>query len=141
MISKATLEDKESIIKLGKTFIDNFSNTYNIEEYLNNNNYIILINKENKLLKGFLIIYKNIDYYELELIIVDKEYRKQGIATSLLEHFFNTFCTSNDIVFLEVSCENETAINLYTKFNFITINKRKKYYGNIDAYVMKKVIE
>lgn len=141
MISKATLEDKESIIKLGKTFIDNFSNTYNIEEYLNNNNYIILINKENKLLKGFLIIYKNIDYYELELIIVDKEYRKQGIATSLLEQFFNTYCTSNDIVFLEVSCENETAINLYTKFNFITINKRKKYYGNIDAYVMKKVIE
>lgn len=141
MISKATLEDKESIIKLGKTFIGNFPNTYNIEEYLNNNNYIILINKENKLLKGFLIIYKNIDCYELELIIVDKEYRKQGIATSLLEHFFNTFCTSNDIVFLEVSCENETAINLYTKFNFITINKRKKYYGNIDAYVMKKVIE
>lgn len=141
MISKATLEDKESIIKLGKTFIGNFPNTYNIEEYLNNNNYIILINKENKLLKGFLIIYKNIDCYELELIIVDKEYRKQGIATSLLEHFFKTYCTSNDIVFLEVSCENKTAINLYTKFNFITINKRKKYYGNIDAYVMKKVIE
>lgn len=141
MISKASLEDKENIVKLGKTFIDNFPNTYNIEEYLNNNNYIILINKENKLLKGFLIIYKNIDCYELELIIVDKEYRKQGVATSLLEHFFNTYCTSNDIVFLEVSCENETAINLYTKFNFITINKRKKYYGNIDAYVMKKVIE
>lgn len=141
MISKASLEDKENIVKLGKTFIDNFPNTYNIEEYLNNNNYIILINKENKLLKGFLIIYKNIDCYELELIIVDKEYRKQGIATSLLEQFFNTYCTSNDIVFLEVSCENETAINLYTKFNFITINKRKKYYGNIDAYVMKKVIE
>lgn len=140
MISRAVKEDIKSIIELGKILYNNFEKTYLIEEYINNDNYIILVNKNN-LLNGFLIVYKNIDCYELEIIVVSNDYRNQGIATNLMNHFINNYCQKDDTIFLEVSCENLNAINLYKKFDFETINVRKKYYGNIDAYIMKKVIK
>ena len=141
MIRNALIEDIPSIIDLGKTLYNNFDRTYLIEEYINNDNYIILVNKEENFLSGFLIIYKNVDCYELEMIIVSKNYRKKGIATKLMNFFIENYCKTEDVIFLEVSCENNYAINLYKKFNFEIINVRKKYYGNIDAYIMKKVIK
>ena len=88
----------------------------------------------------FLIVYKNIDYYELEIIVIAKQERNKGIGTNLLKYFENVYCKTNDVILLEVSCENENAIKLYKKFNYKTINIRKKYYNGIDAYIMKKVI-
>lgn len=139
MISKAVKENINEINALGKLLYDNFEKTYLIENYLLEDNYIILVDKE-KEIKGFMIVYKNIDCYELELIVVSEKCRKQGIATKLMNYFIDNFCQKDDIIFLEVSCENEKAIKLYKKFNFETINVRKKYYNNVDAYVMKKVI-
>lgn len=139
MIFKAVKEDINEINALGKLLYDNFEKTYFIEKYLSENNYIILVEKEN-VINGFMIVYKNIDYYELELIIVSENYREQGIATKLMNYFVDNFCQKDDIILLEVSCENEKAINLYKKFDFEKINIRKKYYNNVDAYIMKKVI-
>ena len=139
MIFKAVKEEIKEINTLGKLLYDNFEKIYLIENYLLDNNYIILIEKE-KEINGFILVYKNIDYYELELIVVSKKCRKKGIATKLMNYFIDNFCQKDDIILLEVSCENIKAINLYKKFNFETINIRKKYYNNVDAYVMKKVI-
>lgn len=140
MISKAVKEDINSIIELGKSLYANFDKTYIINEYVDNENYIILVNKE-EILNGFLLIYKNIDCYELEVIVVSNDYRNKGIATNLINYFLDKYCKKDEVIFLEVSCENTNAINLYKKFDFEVINIRKKYYGNIDAYIMKKVIK
>lgn len=140
MIYKAVKDDISAIIELGKLLNDNFENTYLIDNYIDDKNYIILVNKSDKI-NGFLIVYKNIDYYELEIIVVSSECRNKGIATKLLNYFTNNYCKINDEIFLEVSCENTNAINLYKKIGFDIINIRKKYYGSIDAYIMKKVIE
>ena len=140
MICKAVEADIKTINELGKLLYNNFENTYKINEYLLNENYIILVNKDTNI-NGFLIVYKNIDYYELETIVTKKEYRKQGIATNLMNYFIKNYCKKNDTILLEVSCENENAINLYKKFEFEIINIRKKYYENIDAYIMKKVVK
>lgn len=140
MISKVVHEDIKLINELGKILYDNFEKTYLLNDYINNENYIILVNKD-EILNGFLIVYKNIDCYELEIIVVSDLYRKKGIATKLIDYFINNYCKKDDIIFLEVSCENENAINLYKKFDFEIINIRKKYYGNVDAYIMKKVIK
>ena len=44
-------------------------------------------------------------------------------------------------VTLEVNVHNEIAINLYKKYNFIEVGRRKKYYNNIDdAIIMTKEI-
>lgn len=137
MIRKATPEDINIINILGSKFKDNFSTTYDINNYLENDNYIILLN-EDIVINAFMIIYKNIDYYELEAIYVSDDSRNKGIASSILNHFFNKF-KPNEIL-LEVAVNNISALNLYKKFGFEIINVRKKYYNGIDAYVMKKVM-
>ena len=140
MIRKAQINDIDLINELGIQANSNFLNTYNILKYLNDSNYIILVNKECKI-NAFMILYKNIDYYELELIVVDKDFRNKKIATKLFNYFETNYLKTGDIILLEVAINNENAIKLYKKFNFETINIRKKYYDGIDAYVMKKVIE
>lgn len=138
MIRKACNLDIDQINKLGKLLYNNFSTTYNIKDYLNNDKYIILVNEED-IINGVLIIFKNIDYYELEIIVVDLNKRKKGIGTNLLTYFINNFCHKNDIIFLEVSEKNNIAIQLYKKIDFKIINERKKYYQDANAIIMKKV--
>jgi len=139
MIRRALTNDIEEINKLGIIFNNNFLNTYNIDLYLDNENYIVLVHEEENI-NAFLIVYKNIDYFELEAIVVDPQYRNRRIAYSLLEFFMYNYTQKNDVILLEVAENNIPALNLYKKCNFEIISTRKKYYNNIDAYVMKKVI-
>lgn len=139
MIREGNIKDIKIINKLAKNLISNFDKTYDVEKYLKNDNYIILVNSEEEI-NAFLIFFKNIDFYELEVIFVSQEKRKQNIATKLLDYFFKEYYSKDkkDII-LEVAVNNISAINLYKKFDFEIINIRKKYYNGIDAYIMKKV--
>jgi len=139
MIRLAKENDLEAIYKLGQLVNENFKKTYHVLSYLENDSYIILVS-ENERVDGLMIIYKNIDYYELELIVVDVLCRRKGIGSSLLNYFLEKFTQNNDEVILEVASKNEKAINLYKKFDFKVIGVREKYYQNDDAYIMKKVI-
>lgn len=140
MIRVANKKDIIDIYNIGNQYKNNFQKTFNIENYLMNNNYIILVNVLEKV-NAFIIVYKNIDFFELEMIIVDKEFREKGIASKLIEHFFSNYTKKDQIILLEVATDNLKAIRLYEKYGFEIINTRKKYYeGKIDAYVMKKVI-
>lgn len=139
MIRLAKENDLEAIYKLGQLVNENFKNTYHVLSYLENDSYIILVS-ENERVDGLMIIYKNIDYYELELIVVDVLCRRKGIGSSLLNYFLEKFTQNNDEVILEVASKNEKAINLYKGFDFKVIGVREKYYQNDDAYIMKKVI-
>ena len=137
MIREAKKEDINRINKLGLLVNPSFLLTYDIEKYINNDNYIILVDEN---VDSFLIIRKNIDFYELEMIVVDKNYRKLGFASNLINHFIKNYGKIGESIFLEVRIDNEAAINLYQKYGFEIINTRKNYYKDIDAYVMKKVI-
>jgi len=139
MIRLAKENDLEAIYKLGQLVNENFKKTYHVLSYLENDSYIILVS-ENERVDGLMIIYKNIDYYELELIVVDVLHRRKGIGSSLLNYFLEKFTQNNDEVILEVASKNEKAINLYKGFDFKVIGVREKYYQNDDAYIMKKVI-
>ena len=140
MIRKAFKNDIDSINCLGENLFPNFHKSYNLLYYISNDNYIVLVDEE-KEIKAFLIVLKNIDCYEIESIVVKPECQNRGIATSLLNYFINHFCGKNDEIFLEVSSINGNAIKLYRKFKFKIINKRKNYYDNADALIMKLVIE
>ena len=139
MIRNATKKDVENINSLGDNLFSNFRQTYNIDEYLDNENYILLVNVE-KIINAFLIIYKNIDFYELEAIIVREDFRGKHIASNLLNYFIDNYLKRGDKILLEVDTSNEKAIKLYKKFDFRIINIRKHYYNKNDAYVMEKVI-
>ena len=79
---------------------------------------------------------------EIISILIDKKFRKVGIAKSLLNKLLSiTLKKKIQNIFLEVSVENKIAINLYKKFNFIKVGKRKNYYFQngryIDADIMR----
>ena len=85
------------------------------------------------------------DEIEIISIIIDKKFRKVGIGKSLLNKLLNIAVKKKiNNIFLEVSVENQIAISLYKKFNFIKIGKRKNYYFQngryIDADIMKLTI-
>ena len=53
-----------------------------------------------------------------------------------MDYIINKY--SNYRFLLEVSINNYIAIKLYENMNFKIINIRKKYYNDIDAYVMER---
>ena len=82
------------------------------------------------------------DGIEIISILIDKKFRKIGIGKSLLNKLLNIALKKKiQNIFLEVSVENQIAISLYKKFNFIKIGQRKNYYFQngkyIDADIMK----
>ena len=94
---------------------------------------------------GYLKARVNGDEIEIISILIDKKFRKLGIGKSLLNKLLNIALKKKiQNIFLEVSVENMIAINLYKKFNFIKVGKRKNYYFQngkyIDADIMKLVL-
>ena len=94
---------------------------------------------------GYLKARATKEEIEIISILIDKKFRKIGIGKSLLNKLLNIALKKKiQNIFLEVSVENQIAINLYKKFNFIKVGKRKNYYFQhgkyIDAYIMKLVL-
>lgn len=80
------------------------------------------------------LVYEDIfDRFEVDYIVVDSQYRCQGIATKLLKSIINL---KPENITLEVREDNIPAINLYKKLGFVVVSKRERYYGNIDGLLM-----
>ena len=135
MINNCTINDINRINELGNLINLNFSKVNKIEEIINNKN-IIGYYLDNNLI-GFIITEQSYEILDILYIVVDPLYRKKGIASLLMEHIINN--KTYDKIMLEVRCDNSNAIKLYKKYNFKIINIRKKYYGNIDGYVMEMI--
>ena len=88
---------------------------------------------------GIIQISDIIDRYEIIYIEVDKNYRKQGIATSLIEYVVDLGKNNNIInITLEVCVDNTSAIKLYEKNLFKKVSIRKGYYNGIDGILMER---
>ena len=82
----------------------------------------------------FSIIYEKA---EVNYIAVDEKYRGMGVAQELFDKFVS-IVKNVDTVSLEVSCNNERAINFYLKNDFTKEAIRQNYYDGADAYLMVK---
>ena len=134
MINKCNINDINRIIELGKLINANFDKLNNLEEIIKNKE-IIGYYIDNKLV-GFIIFKTMYEITDLLYIVVDKLYRRKSIASKLLEKLIG----NSEKVMLEVRCDNDNAIKLYKKYDFKIINIRKKYYDNMDAYVMELML-
>ncbi len=134
MINNCNIKDINRIIELGKLINDNFDKLNNLEEIIKNKE-IIGYYIDNKLV-GFIIFKTMYEITDLLYIVVDKLYRRKNIASKLLEELIG----NSEKVMLEVRCDNDNAIKLYKKYDFKIINIRKKYYDNMDAYVMELML-
>ena len=95
----------------------------------------IWVSQANHQITGFIVWQTVFDESELHLIAVAPEYRRQGIASALLQGATR--------LLLEVRANNETAQQLYRKHGFQTCGRRKNYYalpdgGSEDAVLMEK---
>jgi len=98
----------------------------------------------------YYVLLKNeklIDFFECSMIPPESELYDIGISTDyqgkgyskFLMNFYIELVKSNgcDTILLEVNNINNKAINLYKKFGFEEYGKRKNYYGENDAILMK----
>ena len=111
--------------------------------FISNQNNIFILSHPKPL--GYLKARVTKDEIEIISILIDKKFRKIGIGKSLLNKLLSIALKKKiKNIFLEVSVENQKAINLYKKFNFIKVGKRENYYLQhgkyIDADIMKLVL-
>jgi len=111
--------------------------------FISNQNNIFILSHPKPL--GYLKARVTTDEIEIISILIDKKFRKIGIGKSLLNKLLSIALKKKiKNIFLEVSVENQKAINLYKKFNFIKVGKRENYYLQhgkyIDADIMKLVL-
>lgn len=88
---------------------------------------------------GYIGFWTVADEADITNVAVLPEYRKSGIGSILLKETVS-YCISEKLVSinLEVRESNSAAKNLYSKFGFIPIGLRKRYYSNPveDAIIM-----
>jgi [ribosomal protein S18]-alanine N-acetyltransferase len=85
---------------------------------------------------GFWIVAEEI---QIQNVIVDKDYRRRGIASRLLNSMIEIARSQGVLnVTLEVRSRNKSAISLYVKNGFVVKGVRRKYYDNDgdDALIM-----
>ena len=99
------------------------------------------IESDKEELVGYLIISRYVDAWHVMNIAVAPEYRRRGIARSLMERLFEV--TARDArrgYTLEVRVSNDAAIRLYEELGFKTRGIRRGYYtdNREDALIMWK---
>jgi len=139
MINKVVLSDLERFNELGRLVNANFNNLFDLSSLIGSETDYVYGYYDNDELVGFIHISKSYETIDIVNIVVDINKRKMGIGYKLIDYVAHLFSDVNNIM-LEVRDSNEAAINLYKKYGFEIINVRKKYYGNEDAIIMKKVI-
>src|SRR3990167_3361200 len=89
-------------------------------------------------IKGFVIIRKNFDAWEIMQIVIDFQYQRQGLATRLLRFVMDEAKKkSMERIQLEVRQSNTRAIALYLRCGFHEVGLRKRYYPDgEDALLM-----
>ncbi len=132
-IRYANTSDIEQIFALEKEI-------FNLESYdikflnscvQNKNSYILAVFCENNKILGYAILSYIFENADLLKIAVDKNYRKQHIATDLFNFVKSELKKLNvENIFLEVDENNVSAINFYEKIGFIKFSERKNYYKN-----------
>ena len=99
------------------------------------------VDGETGALVGYLIISRYVDAWHVMNVAVDPDRRRRGIATQLLEHFFElTLGDERRGYTLEVRISNDAAIRLYERLGFEPRGLRRGYYtdNREDALIMWK---
>lgn len=137
MVKRISIEDQDRYYTLGILIKDDFGKFYSLEDLLSRDYIYIFGYYEDDKLVGFIHVSRSYEVIDIDNIVVDTDYQRRGIAKELLNYVFDYF---NDVdgYILEVREDNKAAIKLYKSFNFKVINKREKYYDDVDAYIMRK---
>ncbi len=138
MIRLAELNDIPLLNKIGAEYNANFAKLFHLETELAKDYSIILVAENGGIIQGFLYALDFPDNIDLLYIITTQERQNEGIATELLTYLVDNYQVNNKSIILEVAVNNLKALKLYQKFNFYEVNRRLKYYGDVDALLMRR---
>lgn len=136
MIRELRNTDIEELTKLLLNYDKHIENHFNFKDYLENDIYSQYVYVIDDKIVGYILITIIDDLVEIHLLYVDNLFRNQKFGTKLMDYIINKY--SSHRFLLEVAINNYIAIKLYENMNFKKINIRKKYYNDIDAYVMER---
>ncbi|MDO9193437.1 MAG: ribosomal protein S18-alanine N-acetyltransferase, partial [Undibacterium sp.] len=95
-------------------------------------------------LSGYFILMPVVDEMHLLNLAVAADFQRQGIARRLLDKM-NAYAVQQNVssILLEVRLSNQRAIDVYQRYGFVEIGRRKAYYPALgstreDAIVMRK---
>ncbi len=114
-----------------------------LREIVSNPCYLYVTATENGQLLGVGgVICTSPDSCEIFTVAVDETQRGKGIGKSIVSSLLK-FCKekTGDSVFLEVEDGNTSAISLYLKSGFVSVGRRKGFYGGKDAIIMTKQLK
>ena len=134
---------KEDCSTIANFFKDNFSDGWTEDMLIsafNSGRFFALAVKDESALLGVITFSLSVDSADIEDVVVQKNKRKQGIGSVLIEEALSEIKNAKkEKVFLEVRDSNLPAIGAYEKFGFKKISVRKKYYQDGEnALVMLK---
>ena len=96
----------------------------------------ILVHKK---IIGIYVVHTIINEAQINYFSIKKRFRRKGYGTYLMNYLIKQ-CEMLNIkkLLLEVSATNAIAEDFYSKFNFLTVGRRKKYYKDGTDSVLKE---
>ena len=136
-------EDVEEVVRLEKIC---FSDPWSKENFIDELQFkpaIPLVAKSGEEVVGYTCLWHLEDELEVANFAVSPAHRGKGIGEKIMKRIFQEAkgkgCKS---IILSVRESNLAAIKLYTKFGFVEVGRRKKYYRlpTEDALTMHKTM-
>jgi ribosomal-protein-alanine N-acetyltransferase len=132
-------ETAKSLVEIEKLIFGTAWDSGVIKEKIQNKKFKYWIYEVENAINGYLGIQFLEEEIEIIGIGVNPGSRRKKIATELMDELVNYFEKSEyRKIILEVRESNAVAQNLYKKYGFKQISKRKKYYVDEDAEVYLK---
>lgn len=88
-------------------------------------------------IQGYLITHQIFDQISILNLAVSLHFRKQGIASGLLQYLYS-FAQQNNVLIidLEVRKSNKNALSLYRKEHFEITGERKNFYSDGETAII-----
>lgn len=139
-IKRATIQELDEIEKVEANLEHRILSHTTLSSTLPKDTYYYFVAKTDNIAIGYLSAELLVDHFDLLAIAVSKNFRRQNVATYLVDKLFS-LCDELKVsdIFLEVRQNNLSAISFYEKIGFEKISSRKNYYTdtNEDAYIYK----
>ncbi len=136
MIKEINIDDLDLIKELENNF--SFVLKDIVLDMQNNPFSHYVIYREKEKVVGYINYYLMYEKGEIANFNVLDDYQNKGIGNKLIDYVINQLNGKVDNITLEVRCDNDKAIKLYEKKNFIKVSKRVGYYEGVDGILMEK---
>ena len=133
----------EEIARIEKNVFSDAWDLKSLEDSFEYDYNHLLVEKKDGRVMGY-VIYSDVQGdAEILRIAVDKRYRRQQVASKLMQSMLDDLIESGaERVSLEVRAHNISAVSLYKKFGFVSLFVRTNYYHEPedDALIFQKIL-